>query len=169
MRKYKLLYFVSEDEYFLSHKIEQAKFALKNNFEVLVLCKFSQNQEIIKSHGFKTQNINLDRKSLNPFKEIICLLKLFTIITRYSPDIIQSVALKPILYTSIVSLFNPSTMANLSSSVLRGGDNFKNVLKSPMSFSFNDKLFIETPHENFKNCFFDLIMSTDFDDEICDI
>ena len=47
MRKYKLLYFVSEDEYFLSHKIDQAKFALKNNYEVLVLCKFSENENVI--------------------------------------------------------------------------------------------------------------------------
>ena len=30
MKKYKLLYFVSEDEYFVSHKIFQAKDALKN-------------------------------------------------------------------------------------------------------------------------------------------
>ena len=29
MKKYKLLYFVSEDEYFLTHKMSQAKSALK--------------------------------------------------------------------------------------------------------------------------------------------
>ena len=29
MKKYKLLYFVSEDEYFITHKIDQAKSALK--------------------------------------------------------------------------------------------------------------------------------------------
>ena len=29
MKKYKLLYFVSEDEYFISHKIDQASSALK--------------------------------------------------------------------------------------------------------------------------------------------
>ncbi len=109
MRKYKLLYFVSEDEYFLSHKIDQAKFALKNNYEVLVLCKFSKNENVIKSEGFKTKNINLDRRSLNPFKEIFCLFKLLKITLDYKPDIIQSVALKPILYTSIISLFLKKT------------------------------------------------------------
>ena len=51
--------------------------------------------------------------------------------------------------TSIVSSFNPCTKLNLSSSVLSGGDNFKKVLKSPISFSFKDKLFIDTPQENF--------------------
>jgi hypothetical protein len=42
----------------------------------------------------------------------------------------------------------PLTKDDLSSSVLKGGDNFKKVLKSPISFSFNDRLFIDTPHEN---------------------
>ena len=45
MRKYKLLYFVSEDEYFLSHKIDQACSALKNNFEVLVVCNFTDKEK----------------------------------------------------------------------------------------------------------------------------
>ena len=50
--------------------------------------------------------------------------------------------------TSIKPSFNPWTKASLSSSLLNGGDNFKKVLKSPMSFSFNDRLLIETPEVN---------------------
>ena len=42
MKKYKLLYFVSEDEYFLSHKIFQAKDALKNKFDVMIICNFTK-------------------------------------------------------------------------------------------------------------------------------
>ena len=103
MRKYKLLYFVSEDEYFLSHKIDQASSALKNNFEVLVVCNFTDKEKIIKSHGFKTQHIGINRGSINPFREFYCIIKLLLIIIKFKPDLIQSVALKPILYTSILS------------------------------------------------------------------
>ena len=71
--------------------------------------------------------------------------------------------------TSIVSSFKPCTKFTRSSSVLRGGESFKKVLKSPISFSFNDRLLIETPHENFKFSFLSLIKSTDFPDEICEI
>ena len=39
MKKYKLLYFVSEDEYFLSHKLDQAKSALNNNYEIMIIRK----------------------------------------------------------------------------------------------------------------------------------
>ncbi len=71
--------------------------------------------------------------------------------------------------TSIKPLFIPSTSETLSSSVLRGGDSFKKVLKSPMSFSFNYKLFIETPVVNLTLSFFCFIDSSDFDDDICEI
>ena len=47
--------------------------------------------------------------------------------------------------TSIVPSLTDSTRDSLSTSVLRGGESFKNVLKSPISFSFSDKLLIETP------------------------
>ena len=109
MRKYKLLYFVSEDEYFLSHKIDQAKFALENDFEVLVLCRFSDNEQLIKSHGFKTKHININRKSINPLREFVCLFKILKIIIDFKPNIIQSVALKPVLYTSLLSIFLKET------------------------------------------------------------
>ena len=39
----------------------------------------------------------------------------------------------------------PSINASLSSSFLKGGESFKKVLNSPISFWFNDKLFIDTP------------------------
>ena len=103
MRKYKLLYFVSEDEYFLSHKIDQAYAALKNNFEVLVVCNFTDKEKIIQSHGFETEHISINRGSINPLREFYCIIKLCMIIIKFKPDLIQSFALKPILYTSIIS------------------------------------------------------------------
>mgnify|MGYP003327688275 CR=1 FL=1 len=73
MKKYKLLYFVSEDEYFLSHKIKQAHSALKNNLDILVVCKYNNYEKKIKSMGFKTCHLNIDRRSINPIKDFFCL------------------------------------------------------------------------------------------------
>ncbi|MAI59403.1 MAG: hypothetical protein CMM92_00085 [Rickettsiales bacterium] len=106
MKKYKLLYFVSEDEYFLSHKIFQAKDALKNKFDVMIICNFTKHENKIRSEGFRTQNINFNRKSINPFNNLIYLLRLLKIIYTFKPDLIQCFALKPILITSIAAFFN---------------------------------------------------------------
>jgi len=104
-KKYKLLYFVSEDEYFISHKIEQVQDALKKNIDVLVVTKFKRKEEQILNAGFKTKHLDFDRKSLNPVKEFFCILKLAVIIFKYKPNIIQANALKPILYISLISYF----------------------------------------------------------------
>ncbi len=102
-KKYKLLYFISEDEYFISHKIEQVREVLKKNIEVLVVSKFSTKEKQILDAGFKTKNLNFDRKSLNPLKELYYIFKLILIIFKFKPNIIQANALKPILYVSLIS------------------------------------------------------------------
>jgi glycosyltransferase involved in cell wall biosynthesis len=104
-RKYKLLYFVSEDEYFISHKIEQVQHAIKKKIDVLVVTKFKKKEKKILNAGFKTKHLDFDRKSLNPVKEFLCILKLAVIIFKYKPNIIQANALKPILYISLISYF----------------------------------------------------------------
>ena len=47
MKKYKLLYFVSEDEYFLTHKVDQAKSALKL-FNVMIVSNFENMKKKLK-------------------------------------------------------------------------------------------------------------------------
>ena len=106
MKKYKLLYFVSEDEYFVSHKIFQAKDALKNKFDVMVVCNFTKYENKIRSQGFKTKNINFDRRSINPLKNLNFLIKLLKIMSTFKPNIVQCFALKPILLTSMAAFFN---------------------------------------------------------------
>ena len=105
MKKYKLLYFVSEDEYFLSHKFFQAKDAKKLMSDVMITCNFSRYESKISSEGFKTYNLKINRKTINPIKNLIYLIKLIKIIKSFKPHIIQSIALKPILLTNIASFF----------------------------------------------------------------
>ena len=105
MKKYKLLYFVSEDEYFITHKINQAKTALKFFDEIKIMCKFSNYSRKIELSGFKTINFNLSRKSVNPILNLRSLIKFYSITTKYKPDVIQCFALKPILYSIIINFF----------------------------------------------------------------
>ena len=105
MKKYKLLYFVSEDHYFLTHKLPHALLALKNNFEVLIVCNTSKFKKKILAYGFNIKHIDLDRKSINPFQELKTLIHLIRIISDFKPDILQSVALKPIIYSSFCKIF----------------------------------------------------------------
>ena len=49
IKKYKLLYFVSEDEYFISHKFDQLKAALETGLDVLVVSNFRKYEEKLKN------------------------------------------------------------------------------------------------------------------------
>ena len=61
------------------------------------------------------------------------------------------------------------TISTLSCSDLKGGDSFKNVLKSPISFSFSERLLIETPAVKLSSCLFRSITSIDFREDICEM
>lgn len=103
MSQKKILYFVSEDKYFLTHKLSHALVALENGFSVLIVCKVTDFKKKILSYGFQVKNINLDRGSLNIVKELKTLYELFKILKAFQPDIIVNIALKPILYGLLCS------------------------------------------------------------------
>ena len=101
IKKYKLLYFVSEDNILFLRFDQQA--ALETGLDVLVVSNFRKYEEKIKKSGFKTKHLNFNRKSLNPLNNLHCLLQFLIIVLKFKPDILQANALKPILYTSIIS------------------------------------------------------------------
>ena len=105
MKKFKLLYFVSEDEYFVTHKLAQALEAKKKNFNVVVLTKLNKFKKKIESLGIKTLDLNFDRKSINPISNFFLIVNLYNIIRKEKPDILQSNALKPILCSALISGF----------------------------------------------------------------
>ena len=103
MKKFKLLYFVSEDEYFVTHKLAQALEAKKKNFNVTVITKLDRFKKKIESLGIKTLDLNFDRKSINPISNFFLIVNLYNIIRKEKPDILQSNALKPILCSALIS------------------------------------------------------------------
>ena len=105
MKKCKLLYFISEDEYFISHKLSQAINAKKNNYEVHIITHFSKYKSTIRKHGFKTHSLQFDRISINPISNLFGIFSLIKIIHEVKPQIVKSFALKPILYAQISSIF----------------------------------------------------------------
>ena len=106
MKKYKLLYFVSEDEYFISHKIGQAISGFKVFNEITIISRFSKYLNKIKSSGFRTKNIKFNRRSVSLLQNFKVFLNYFFFVNRYKPSVIQCFALKPILYAVIANFFS---------------------------------------------------------------
>lgn len=154
MKKNKLLYFVSEDKYFISHKIKHVLYAKKQGFDVLVVCKISKFYDNIKSKGIKVVGIDLNRKNLNPFSQINVIFELLKIINRYNPDIIHNTALKPIIIGSLSALLFKKKCIVVNSFVGLGYLYInKNIKVNFLRFIINNLLKILLNKKNFYSVF----------------
>ena len=96
--KKKILYFVSEDWYFVSHRIELAKQAKIKGYEVTLISNMDKEKEFIENQGIKTFHLPIQRSNKNIIRDIFLLSKIYKIIKEENPDILHNVSLKPILY-----------------------------------------------------------------------
>ncbi|MBL6934459.1 MAG: glycosyltransferase family 4 protein [Alphaproteobacteria bacterium] len=116
----KLLYLVTEDWYFCSHRIAHARAAREAGFEVVVAAHVNEDtapagqisaaaEQIsaaaaqIRAEGFRLVPLALHRRSRNPLRELASIAELVRLYARERPAITQHVALKPALYGSIAA------------------------------------------------------------------
>lgn len=100
-----IIYLVSEDWYFCSHRIPIARQSKADGFHVIVICRVRDFGDVIRSEGFELVPIEFSRGGFNPFSEANILITLCQIYIRHSPDIVHHVALKPVIYGSIAARF----------------------------------------------------------------
>jgi glycosyltransferase involved in cell wall biosynthesis len=100
-----IVYFVTEDSYFLSHRLPIALHAQKLGHKVIVVTKITDRGGEIESYGFVLIPLNLTRTTFNLVNDIFLLFKLVKVFKSISPNIIHNVAIKPIILGSIASLF----------------------------------------------------------------
>ncbi len=99
----KLLFFITEDWVFCTHRLPLALAALEAGFDVTLVTNISTHAEVIKRAGIKLIPFNLERGSMNPLKELSVVARLTTIYRQEKPDVVHNVAIKPILYGSIAA------------------------------------------------------------------
>jgi glycosyltransferase involved in cell wall biosynthesis len=92
-RKKKLLFVVTEDWYFVSHRLLLAMTAREAGYDVAVATRARQHAETISRTGIRVIPFELSRRVGNPLLE---LLKLLSLYLRECPDIVHHVALKPV-------------------------------------------------------------------------
>jgi len=96
----KLLFVVTEDWYFVSHRLALAAAAQAAGFEVVVATRVGRHGEAIRAAGLRLVPFGLARTYGNPIREILALVRLYR---RERPDIVHHVALKPIMYGAVAA------------------------------------------------------------------
>jgi len=99
----KLLFLVTEDWYFCSHRLPIACAAREAGFEVVVATRVQDHGGPIRSAGLKLIPLRLRRGNHNLLGEIGGLTQLIEIYREERPDIAHHVAMKPVLYGSLAA------------------------------------------------------------------
>lgn len=102
--KPKLLFFVTEDWYFCSHRLPLAVAAREAGYEVGVITRVQQHAHAIRGAGLTLIPLQrLRRSGKQPLQELALLQELLDIYRREQPDLVHHVGLKPVLYGSLIA------------------------------------------------------------------
>lgn len=104
-----LIFFVSEDWYFCSHRLPLAIAAKNAGYDVAVITRINKHENIIRRAGIRIIPLELDRGGMNPFKDLVTITRLIHIYQHEHPSIIHNVALKPVMYGSIAARYSGDT------------------------------------------------------------
>jgi glycosyltransferase involved in cell wall biosynthesis len=99
----KLLFFVTEDWYFCSHRLPLAVAARKAGYDVGVITRVRKHGDLIRQSGLRLIPFELSRSGMNPFVDLATILQLVKVYRREQPDIVHHVAIKPVLYGSLAA------------------------------------------------------------------
>ena len=99
----RLLFVVNDIDFFISHRLPIAEFALKNNYEVFVASNSLPNPKI---KGITFFKFNINRSSIGLWSNLNSIFQLKKIAKSISPDIVHSITLKSIVLSNLCLIFN---------------------------------------------------------------
>ncbi len=101
----KLIFLVTEDRYFLSHRLPMARAAQREGFDVSVITNAVTCRVEIEAQGIKVIPLSLERRSLDPLRALVHVFRIRDIYRREQPDLVHHIAMKPVLYGSLAAWF----------------------------------------------------------------
>jgi glycosyltransferase involved in cell wall biosynthesis len=99
----KLIFLVTEDWYFWSHRLPMARAARDAGFDVGVATRVDLHGDRILAEGFSLHRLNWSRGSLSVLQFARAVGEVASIYRREKPDIVHHVALKPVIIGSLAA------------------------------------------------------------------
>jgi glycosyltransferase involved in cell wall biosynthesis len=107
----RLLFVVTEDWYFVSHRLPLAVAALQAGYRVAVATRVRDHASPIIEAGIELIALKRWRRSsLNPLREVAAVIELAREVRRWRPVLMHLVALKPVLYGGLAARFGRSVL-----------------------------------------------------------
>lgn len=107
-----LVYLVTEDWYFISHRLPMALAAQRAGYRVHVATRVKAHGEAIEARGFTLHPLDWQRGSTNPFKVVSIVRQVRDLYRRLKPDIVHHVALQAAVIGSLAATGLPFMRLN---------------------------------------------------------
>jgi glycosyltransferase involved in cell wall biosynthesis len=102
-----LLFVVTEDWYFWSHRVDLACAARAAGWRVLLATRFGAHRARIEALGIECFELPFERSLRHPLTDLRVLFALWALVARARPRVVHLVALKPILLAALAMPFKP--------------------------------------------------------------
>ena len=99
----RVMFLVTEDWYFCSHRLALARALAADGFDVAVACRVDRHGATITDAGLALYPLALSRRSLNPFHLLAAIVRIRAAYRAFRPDIVHHVALKPAVLGSVAA------------------------------------------------------------------
>jgi glycosyltransferase involved in cell wall biosynthesis len=98
-----IVFLVTEDWYFWSHRLPLARAARAAGARVIIATRVEKLRGEIEREGFEPVALPWRRRSHNPWNEVRALIDIMALYRRVHPDIVHHVAVKPVVYGGIAA------------------------------------------------------------------
>ncbi len=102
-----ILFVVTEDWYFWSHRVDLARAARAAGYRVLLATRFTAHRARIEALGIECFDLPFERSLRHPQRDLRLLFALNALIGRERPALVHLVALKPILLAGLAVCVRP--------------------------------------------------------------
>jgi glycosyltransferase involved in cell wall biosynthesis len=99
----KLIFLVTEDWYFWSHRLPMARAAQATGFDVAIATRVAAHGERIERAGFRLLPMRWRREELGPWASLAAICEIYRLYRRERPFIVHHVALKAAMFGGIAA------------------------------------------------------------------
>jgi glycosyltransferase involved in cell wall biosynthesis len=110
--RHKLVYLVTEDWYFVSHRLPMARAAARAGYEVHVATRVGKHAAAIEGEGFIVHPLDWERGSLDPLHLVAITRDVRKLYRSLQPALAHHVALAPTIVGSLAALGMPFPQLN---------------------------------------------------------
>lgn len=101
--KPRIIFLITEDWYFWSHRLHLARAVRDAGFSVIIATRVHKHKRKIEKEGFELVPLRLKRKNKNILQELVSLIQIIRTYRTKRPIIVHHVTLKPVLYGSLAA------------------------------------------------------------------